>query len=99
MIRVLVLYPRSDNSTFDVDYYQQSHMPLVGKTWSQVSRWEVDLGGPDQPHHAVAHIVFPSAEAFGEAMSSPGTPAVMADVANYTNVQPQMYISEIAATS
>ena len=96
MIRVLVLYPRSDNSTFDVDYYQQSHMPLVGKTWSQVSRWEVDLGGPDQPHHAVAHIVFESMEAMGAAFGAPTAAEVMADVANYTDIAPTMQISRVS---
>jgi uncharacterized protein (TIGR02118 family) len=34
-------------------------------------------------------------EQFQAAMASPGTGAVMADVANYTNTTPAMQISEI----
>ena len=99
MIRVLVVYPRSEGSSFDADYYVQTHMPLVASSWPQVSGWSVDLGAPDQPHHCVGHILMPSAAALGEAMGSPATGAVMADIANFTNAAPQMYVSEVAASS
>jgi uncharacterized protein (TIGR02118 family) len=99
MIRILVVYPRSEDSTFDTDYYVGSHMPMVAQKWPQVTRWEVDLAGPDQPHHAVGHIYVDSMDAFGAAMAEPGTGDVMSDIVNYTNVQPTMYVSEVAASS
>lgn len=99
MIRILVVYPRSEGSTFDADYYVKSHMPLVATKWPQVTRWEVDLAGADQPHHAVGYLYVPSMEALGEAMASPATGDVMGDLPNYTNVAPQMYVGEVAASS
>ena len=98
MIRVIVLYPRSDTSTFDADYWVKTHMPLVGAKLAS-STWEADVAGPDQPHHGIAHISFPDMEAFGAAMGSAGMGEVAADIANYTNVAPQLYVSEVAAKS
>jgi uncharacterized protein (TIGR02118 family) len=99
VIRVLVLYPRSEGSTFDGDYYVKTHMPLVAAKWPSVTGWQADLGGPDQTYHCVGHIHFDSAEALGEAMGSPSTGEVMADVANFTNVQPQLFVGEVVGTS
>jgi uncharacterized protein (TIGR02118 family) len=99
VIRASVLYPRSDGTTFDNDYYVSTHMPLIAANWPQLAKWEVDLATPDQPHHAIGYLYFDSMEDFGAAMGSPGTGAVMGDVPNYTNVQPQIYVSEVAASS
>ena len=33
MIRLSVLYPKTDGATFDHDYYRDSHVPLAVKTW------------------------------------------------------------------
>lgn len=98
MIRAVVIYPRSAGTKFDANYWLTVHMPLVGAKIPGV-RWEADLGGPDQPHHAVAHLIFPSLESFASAASSPEFAEVGADMANYTDITPVMYISEIAATS
>ena len=73
-----MLYPRSEGSTFDSDYYVSTHMPLVGKTWPDVT-WAVDLGGDDQPYHCIGHLAFDSTEAMGAAFGSPGAAEVMAD--------------------
>jgi hypothetical protein len=29
MISVVILYPKSDDSTFDMDYYTTKHMPML----------------------------------------------------------------------
>jgi len=100
MIRILVLYPRSEGSTFDADYYVSTHMPLVKSTWGDaVTGWAVDMGVADQPHHCVGHVTFTSMDAFGAAMGGPGAATVMGDIPNFTNVQPQVFVSEVTATS
>ena|SRR5690349_14666246 len=98
MIRILVVYPRTEGTTFDADYWTNTHMPLVGQKWPDC-RWEADVAGPDQPHYAVAHLVFPDMASMGAAMSGPAGAEVRGDLPNYTNVQPQILISEIAKTS
>jgi len=97
MIRVLVLYPKGEGTTFDWDYYVNTHMPLVRKSLGDaLVRDEVDQPVPDAAHHGAVHMFFASLEAFGAAMGVNGA-EVMADVPNYTNVQPSLFISEVVA--
>ena len=93
MIRVTVSYPSSEGSTFDHDYYRNTHVPLVSKAWN-VSRAEIDKG-VNGPNVAAVHLFMESMEAFGAAMGSAGTAEVMADVANYTNIAPVVQVSEV----
>ncbi len=93
MIRVSVLYPKTEGATFDHDYYRDSHVPLAVKTWG-LSGAEIDKG-INGPYEAAVHFTFESMEAMGAAMSNPDTAAVQADVANYTTIVPEMQISEI----
>lgn len=93
MIRLSVLYPKTDGASFDHDYYRDSHVPLALKTWGLDSA-EIDKG-IDGPYEAAVHFTFDSMEAFGAARGAPGTADVQADVANYTTIVPAMQISEI----
>jgi uncharacterized protein (TIGR02118 family) len=99
MIRLMVTYPRGEATTFDADYWTGTHMPLVASSWSEVVRWEADLGALDDPNYAVAHIYFDSQESMGAAMAGASTKAVMGDIANYTNVEPVMQVYTVAASS
>lgn len=98
MIRLLVLYPRGEGKTFNADYWINTHMQMVGKL-PNVVKWEADTAGDDAPFFAAAHIFFDSMERFGASMGSPAGAEVGADVANYTNVQPQISVHEVRATS
>ena len=100
-VSLQVIYPVSDGSTFDHAYYADTHMPLVqehmGPHIDRVLVTKGLAGGPDQPagFHAVATIVFADQAAMGAAMKASGP--VMADVANFTNIQPQVLIGEVIA--
>lgn len=93
MIRVSVLYPKTEGATFDHDYYANSHVPLAVSTWGLAGA-EIDKG-INGPYEAAVHFTFESMEAMGAAMANEGTAAVQADVANYTTIVPEMQISEI----
>lgn len=93
MIRLSVLYPKTEGASFDHDYYRDSHVPLALTTWGLDSA-EIDKG-IDGPYEAAVHFTFDSMDAFGAALGSPGTADVQADVANYTTIVPTMQISEI----
>ena len=95
MIRLSVLYPKSEGATFDHDYYRDKHVPLACKTWG-LDGAEIDRG-VDGPYVAAVHFRFESVEAMGAAMGVPGTADVMADVANYTTITPVTQTSEIVA--
>jgi uncharacterized protein (TIGR02118 family) len=93
MIRFSVFYPSGDDTTFDHDYYRDKHVPLAVSSWG-LDGAEIDKG-VDGPYVAAVHFKFASQDALGTAMGSPGTGAVMADVANYTTIAPVLQISEI----
>jgi uncharacterized protein (TIGR02118 family) len=95
MIRLSVLYPKTEGARFDHDYYRDNHVPMVAKMWG-VERVEVDKG-IDGPYEGVSHFYFASMDEMGAAMSGEGTGEVLADVPNYTDLQPVMQISEIVS--
>lgn len=101
MIKVSVLYANEDGKKFDMGYYTSSHIPMVlEKLGSACLRTEGDQGlaggAPDAPAAFVAmgHLYFDSVEVFQEAFG-PHAEAIMADVPNYTDIQPKIQISEI----
>lgn len=95
MIRLSVFYPKTDGASFDHDYYRDEHVPLACSTWGvDSSKAQIDKG-VDGPYEAAVHFTFDSLEALGAAMGGEGTQAVIADIANYTTIQPVMQTSEI----
>ena len=97
MIRLSVLYPKTDGAEFDHDYYRDKHVPLACETWGvDPANAQIDKG-VDGPYVAAVHLTFDSLEAMGAAMGGEGTQAVIADVANYTTIQPVMQTSEIVS--
>ena len=91
MIKVSVMYPKSDDATFDMDYYKTKHMEIVDRTMKP-AKWEID-SGLDGPYIAIGHLYFDSHEALGAAMGEGGE--AMADVPNFTNAQAAMQVSEV----
>jgi uncharacterized protein (TIGR02118 family) len=105
MIRVSVMYPAGEGKKFDVDYYVKRHMALVQQRLGSLGlrRWEVDRGvaggapGAPAPFACVGHIYFDSVDAFQKAMAPHGK-ELFADVPNFTNITPQVQISEIVGS-
>ncbi|MFQ5873543.1 MAG: EthD family reductase [Dehalococcoidia bacterium] len=99
MIRVSVIYNKTDSSTFDYDYYVNTHMPLAGKHLHPL-RMEVDkiVGTPDgspSPIHCVCYFYFNRVEDFQQAMTTGAAP-IMADIPNYyKGGAPTILISEV----
>jgi len=80
MISVHIMYPKTEDSTFDMDYYCATHMPMLADALGDACKgWGATtcLGGD------IA------------AMAEHGA-AIMGDVANYTNVAPQLVLGEVA---
>lgn len=92
MIRLSVMYPKGDDVTFDHDYYRDTHMPLVHEHLGVV-KTEIDRA-VDGPYVCVGQLYYESMESLGAAMGGEGAGAVLADVANFTNAEAVMQISE-----
>lgn len=96
MITVSILYPQADGTTFDMDYYTNTHMPMLAKHLGEACQgWGVaDVMGND--YHAMAWAVVTSADAFQATMQEHGA-EIIGDVANYTNTAPVMLMGEVVA--
>jgi uncharacterized protein (TIGR02118 family) len=94
MIRLSVFYPTTEGATFDHDYYRDTHVPMALDAWG-LTVAEIDRG-IDGPYVAAVHLKFASLDAMGEAMGSPKTGDVMADVAQFTSITPILQTSETA---
>ncbi len=97
MIRVLVLYPRSEGKCFDLDYYRNRHIPLVKERLAPVSV-EMDLGvprgGQPSPFVAVTHLVFESMEQLMARYAAAGQ-ELNADKLKFTDIDLIFQISEM----
>jgi uncharacterized protein (TIGR02118 family) len=101
MIKVSVFYPHREGARFDMDYYCKSHMPMVQqKLGAACKRVAVEEGiggaapGAPPAYAAMGHLYFDSAQAF-ETAFAPHAQAIMADIPNYTDIQPVIQVSEI----
>ncbi|MGC2781059.1 MAG: EthD family reductase [Bradyrhizobium sp.] len=101
MIRVTVSYPAKANVRFDHDYYHDTHRALLrerltahGLAYVEIDRCLSDGAGNPPPVVAVAHMVFASLDGFQAGMAAHGK-EIMADVARYTDITPNVLISEV----
>ena len=100
MIKVSVMYPNTPGARFDHEYYKEKHMPLLKARMGDACKsYTIDkgLGGraPGAPatYVGMCHIYADSVEAFQKGFG-PHAQEIMGDIANYTDVQPAVQISE-----
>lgn len=101
MIKVSVLYPNTEGSKFDIDYYCNKHMPMVKqKCGAALKGMAIDHGiaggtpGSKPTYAAIGHLLFDSVETF-QAGFGPHAKSIMADIPNYTDVKPVVQISDV----
>ena len=101
MIRVTGLYRDMPDSEFDFDYYMNAHMPLVKKRLADfgMGDFEVERGieaadGEAAPYICILHIEFPTIDDFKRGFEKHSA-ELLADIPNYTNIAPEIQISEI----
>ncbi len=95
MVSLTVLYPKADGSQFDLDYYLNTHTPLVKQRLTPEDMVSVDLragmagAAPDSPlaYAMVCNLNFETIEQIQAALAKHG-PELTGDIPNFTNVQP-----------
>lgn len=104
MVKISILYPNRPGGSFDMHYYLETHMPMSIERLSAHPRFrgvsvERGLGGaaPGSPPAFIAmcHFLFDSAEDFLAAFR-PHADVLQADMANYTDIEPTIQVSEVA---
>ena len=101
MIRVSISYPRKDDARFDLDYYINTHMPLVTKLYGDYGLfdWHVDKGislSSKVPSNnvVVCYSYFDTLDHVKAAFKKEGT-KVMQDVPHFTDIEPVIDFGQI----
>jgi uncharacterized protein (TIGR02118 family) len=99
--RVAILYPNGEDKTFDMDYYEKKHMPMVaGFLGKNLKFYEIDKGiagrtpNDKVPFVAIGYFYVNDLAEYNKAIAQ-NRDAVINDFKNYTNIQPVVQISEI----
>jgi uncharacterized protein (TIGR02118 family) len=101
MIKLSVFYPNEEGKKFDMDYYLNSHIPMIQEKLGEALKGgavDQGVGGAEPGSHAtyvaMGHLLFDSVEAF-QSSFGPHAETIMADIPNYTDIQPTIQISEV----
>jgi uncharacterized protein (TIGR02118 family) len=101
LIKVSVMYPFSEGKTFNLEYYETKHMPMVAAfLGSNLVKYTIEKGVasgiPNQPLPYMAiGIFYVKSLSDYQAAIGPNRDAIRADFPNYTNVLPVILISEV----
>jgi len=101
MIKVSVMYPNTPGARFDHAYYRDKHMPLLqARMGAHCLRYTIDKGlaggapGAPPTYVGMCHVYCESVESF-QAGFGPHAKEILGDIANYTDLQPIIQISEV----
>ena len=101
MFKVAILYPYGEGKTFDMDYYENRHMPMVaGFLGKNLKFYEIDKGiagrtpNDKVPYLAVGYFYIKDVAEYNKAIGK-NIDEVISDFKNYTNIQPIVQISEV----
>lgn len=101
LIKVSVMYPFAEGKTFDMEYYESKHMPMVAAyLGSNLVKYTIEKGIgngiPNQPlpYMAIGTFYVKSLSDY-QAAIGPNRDAIRADFPNYTNTVPVILVSEV----
>ncbi len=101
MIKLSVMYPADSGARFDLDYYNDTHMPFVlGLLGAACKGASVEVGvcgaAPDAPptYQAIGVLLFDSPAEF-QATFGPAAERILADLPNFTDIVPVVQISDV----
>ena len=101
LIKVSVMYPFSEGKTFNMDYYETKHMPMVaGFLGSNLVKYTIEKGVASGipnlplPYMAIGTFYVKSLSDY-QAAIGPNRDAIRADFPNYTDVAPVILVSEV----
>jgi uncharacterized protein (TIGR02118 family) len=101
MVVISVLYPLTPGTTFDLDYYLNSHVPLVCRLLEPMGQRDIRVyqglssGNGDAPVYGVmADLFFDDLESLTAALAAHGA-ETQADIPNFTDSIPVIQTSEL----
>ena len=101
MVRIIVMYPNDEGSTFDFNYYRDTHMALVkqhmgphGLLKTGIERGLAAAEGEKPRYVCIGSLYFESEEKYKACAAAVGT-VLRDDIPNFTNVTPSRQINEV----
>lgn len=101
LIKVSVMYPYAEGKTFNMEYYETKHMPMVARfLGSNLVKYTIEKGIasgiPNQPlpFMAIGTFYIKSLSDYQAAIGQ-NRDAIRADFSNYTNISPVILVSEM----
>lgn len=101
LTKVSVMYPYAEGKTFNMEYYESTHMPMVAKfLGSNLVKYTIEKGLasgiPNQPlpFMAIGTFYVKNLSEY-QAAIAPNRDAIRADFPNYTNITPVILVSEV----
>jgi uncharacterized protein (TIGR02118 family) len=101
LVKVSVMYPFAEGKTFNMEYYETKHMPMVAAYLGEnLVKYTIEKGVasgiPNQPlpYMAIGTFYVKSLADY-QAAIGPNRDAIRADFPNYTNVAPIILVSEV----
>ena len=99
MMTVSIQYPATSGSRFDLDYYMNTHMPMVrdrfaafGLAGDQVMKGDGAPGGKEA-FQVTTLLMFPAKQNFIDAVAAHGD-EVMGDIPKFTDTTPAMQFNQ-----
>ena len=101
MIKLSVLYPNKEGGTFDINYYLNTHIPIVAKLLGEAIKGATVEEGLSSaapnfnaPFLAIGNLYFESMESYQNSFGQ-NAPEIMADLPNFTDLEPVVQISSV----
>lgn len=101
LIKISIMYPYAEGKTFNMEYYETKHMPMVARfLGANLVKYTIEKGIasgiPNQPlpFMAIGTFYVKSLSDY-QAAIGPNRDAIRADFSNYTNISPVILVSEV----
>lgn len=99
--KIAILYSNGEGKTFDMDYYEKKHMPMVaGFLGKNLLFYEIDKGiagstpNDKVPFLAIGYFYINDVAEYNKAILQ-NIETIISDIKKYTNIQPTIQVSEI----
>lgn len=101
LIKVSIMYPFAEGKTFNMEYYESKHMPMVaGFLGANLVKYTIEKGlssgisNQPLPYMAIGIFYVKSLEEY-QAAIGPNRDAIRADIPKYTDIAPVILVSEV----
>ncbi|MES2493365.1 MAG: EthD family reductase [Pseudomonadota bacterium] len=94
MATLTVTYAAKPDAKFDRAYYDATHIPMLDEAWGDHGYVSAEVLYPvddSQPFVAMAVLRFKDQASIDASMAAPRTGEVVADMAKFTNLTPDLY--------